>query len=107
MKLLLPPEDRVSQKQTSKSAKLLYRPVGLVSGLIGGVIASQVYRQVWKRVAHNDRNEAPKALSTGYSLKEILISTVIQGAIYALVKTIIDRGGARLFERMTGEWPGE
>jgi hypothetical protein len=107
MKLLLPLEDRVSQKTTSKSAKHLYRPIGLVSGVIGGLIASQAYRQVWKRVAHNARDEAPKALSTAYSLKEILISTVIQGAIYALVKTMIDRGGARLFERMTGEWPGE
>ncbi|WP_306922743.1 DUF4235 domain-containing protein [Arthrobacter globiformis] len=97
----------MSQKQTSKSAKILYRPVGLISGLVGGLIAAQVYRQVWKRVSPSDRDEAPKALSTGYPLKEILISSVIQGAIYALVKAIIDRGGARLFERMTGEWPGD
>ena len=97
----------MSQKQTSKSAELIYRPVGLVSGVIGGLIASQVHRQVWKRVSSSDGGEAPKALSTGYPLKEILISSVIQGAIYALVKAIIDRGGARLFERMTGEWPGD
>lgn len=79
MKLLLPREVSVSQKQTSKSAKLLYRPVGLVCGLIGGVIAGQVRRQVWKRVSPPGRDEAPKALSTGYPVKEILISTVIQG----------------------------
>lgn len=97
----------MAQKQTSKSAKILYRPVGLVSGVLGGLIASQVYRQVWKRVAHDDRDEAPKALSTEYPLKEILISAVTQGAIYALVKALIDRGGARAFERITGEWPGD
>lgn len=96
----------MAQKQTNQSAKLLYRPVGLVSGMLGGLIASQVYRQVWKRVAHDDRDEAPHALSTDYPLKEILISSAIQGAVYALVKAIIDRGGARAFERMTGQWPG-
>jgi hypothetical protein len=65
MKLLLPLEDRVSQKTTSKSAKHLYRPIGLVSGVIGGLIASQAYRQVWKRVAHNDRERGTGDLGPG------------------------------------------
>lgn len=95
------------QKQTSESAKRLYRAAGLVSGMIGGLIASQGFRQVWKRVAHDHPNQAPRALSTDYSLKEILLSAAAQGAIYALVKVIIDRGGARLFERITGEWPSD
>jgi hypothetical protein len=30
----------------------------------------------------------------------------MQGAIFSVVKTVIDRQGARLFERLTGEWPG-
>lgn len=97
----------MSQDQTSESAKRRYRAAGLVSGMIGGLIAAHGYRQLWKHVAGNDLQEAPKALSTDYSLKEIFISTAVQGAIYALVKVIIDRGGARLFERITGEWPGE
>ncbi|MBT2594258.1 DUF4235 domain-containing protein [Arthrobacter sp. ISL-72] len=46
-------------------------------------------------------------MSTGYALKEILIAAAIQGAIFAVVKTVLDRGGARLFERWTGERPGE
>lgn len=97
----------VSRKRTSKSAKMLYRPVGLASGLLGGLVASQIYRQVWKRLAHDGKDDAPKALSTEYPLKELVIATAIQGAIYALVKAAIDRGGARLFERLTGEWPGD
>ena len=106
IKLLLPLEDTVSQNKPSESAKRRYRAAGLLSGMAGGLIAGQGYNRVWKRIAHNDLDEAPKALSTDYSLKEILISAAVQGAIYALVNTIIDRGGARLFERITGEWPG-
>lgn len=97
----------MSEHQVSESTKRLYRAAGLVSGMIGGLVASQGYRQVWKRVAHNDLHEAPRALSTDYPLKEILFSAAVQGAIYAVVKVVIDRGGARLFERVTGEWPGD
>lgn len=55
-----------------------------------------------------DRDEGPKALATtDYTLKGILIATAIQGAILAVIKAVVtavlDRGGARLFERWTGE----
>ena len=105
-KLLSTLEDTVSHHQISEAAKRRYRAAGLLSGMIGGLIAGQGYKQLWKRIAHKDLDEGPEALSTDYSLREILISAAVQGAIYALVKTIIDRGGARLFERVTGEWPG-
>ena len=95
----------MAKKPTSKPAKL-YRPIGLASGMIGGIIAGQIFKQVWKHAAPGDRGEAPNPLSTDYALKEILITAAIQGAIYAVIKTLIDRGGARLFERWTGEWPG-
>ena len=40
-------------------------------------------------------------------MREVLIAAAVQGAIFALVKAVIDRGGARAFERWTGEWPGD
>ncbi|MBT2550435.1 DUF4235 domain-containing protein [Arthrobacter sp. ISL-65] len=95
----------MAKKPTSSAAKL-YRPIGLASGLIGGVIAGQIFKQVWKHAAPGDRDQAPTALASDYALKEILIAAAIQGAIFAVIKTILDRGGARLFERWTGEWPG-
>lgn len=95
-----------TEQKASKSAKILYRPVGLVSSIIGGLFASAIFKQVWKRVSPGDQPDPPKPLETEYPFKEILIAAVIQGAIYSLVKTIIDRQGARVFERWTGEWPG-
>ncbi len=90
----------------STSAKILYRPVGLVSSIAGGLIASMLFKQVWKRVRAGDAGDPPGALQSEYPFKEILIAAVFQGAIYAVVKAVIERQGAKGFERVTGEWPG-
>jgi hypothetical protein len=94
------------QEETSKSARILYRPFGLTSSILGGLLAGIVFKQVWRRATPGDRSDPPKALESEYDLKEILIAATVQGAIFSLVKTLIDRGGARVFQRWTGEWPG-
>ena len=91
----------------SKSAKILYRPVGLVSSMVGGLLAGIIFKQVWRRASPGNESEPPKALETQYPFKEILLAAALEGAIYSVVKTVIDRQGARLFERWTGEWPGD
>jgi glycerol uptake facilitator-like aquaporin len=90
----------------STSAKILYRPVGIVSSIIGGLIASLVFKQIWKRVSVGEGADPPGPLQSEYSFKEILLAAVLQGAIFAAVKAVIQRQGARTFERATGEWPG-
>lgn len=96
------------QKKPSTSAKVLYRPVGIVSSIVGGLVASLLFKQVWKRVSPSagDGADVPGPLESEYPLKEILLAAALQGAIYSAVKAIIDRQGARAFERATGEWPG-
>jgi hypothetical protein len=90
----------------NKAAKVAYRPIGLVSSIAGGLVAGMVFKQVWKRVG-DDEADAPSALQSEYSWREVLIAAAVQGAIYAVVKAAVDRGGARAFERWTGEWPGD
>jgi len=92
--------------QTTTTAKILYRPVGLVSSLLGGLLAGVIFKQVWRRAAPGEKSDPPGALETEYPFKEILLAAAVQGAIFSVVKTVIDRQGARLFEKATGEWPG-
>jgi len=95
------------EKKGSRSAKILYRPWGLVASVVGGLVASQVFHQVWKRVDPQGTDDPPKPLQSEYTLRKVLLAALAQGAIFAVVKALVDRGGARLFERWTGEWPGD
>ncbi|CAN5520507.1 DUF4235 domain-containing protein [soil metagenome] len=94
------------ERQSSTAAKILYRSVGLAGSMGGGILAGAIFKQVWRRVSPGDKSDPPTPLETEYPIKEILIAAAIQGAIYSVVKTVIDRQGARLFEKATGEWPG-
>jgi NhaP-type Na+/H+ or K+/H+ antiporter len=89
---------------SSKAAKVAYRPIGILAGVVAGAIASAIFKQIWRRAAHAD--EAPSALKSEYSLGSIVLAATIQGAIFAAVKAIIDRGGAKGFQKLTGSWPG-
>lgn len=98
-----------SPAQSSKSAKVLYRPIGLVSSIVGGLIASMLFKQIWKRVGsavEGDREHVPGPLESEYPMKEILLAALLQGALYSVVKALIDRQGAKAFQKATGEWPG-
>jgi hypothetical protein len=86
-------------------AKAIYTPVSLIFSVLGAVAAGAVFKQVWKRVS--DEEEAPKALESEYGWKEILPAAALQGAVFALVKAVMQRSGAKSFERLTGVWPGD
>ena len=96
---------RTPQKP-STSAKVLYRPIGLVSSILGGLIASMIFKQIWKRVSAGEDADPPTPLQSEYGFKEILAAAALQGAIFSVVRAIINRQGARAFARATGEWPG-
>jgi uncharacterized protein DUF4235 len=96
-----------AEKQSSTSAKILYRPWGLVASLLGGLVAGQIFQQVWKRLDPQSPEDPPTPLQSEFSLPKILAAALVQGAIFSAVRALINRGGARVFERWTGEWPGD
>lgn len=89
----------------SKGAKLAYRPIGLIGGILAGTLSGIVFKQIWKQVS--DEDDAPSALQSEYSMKEVVLAAAIQGAIFAATKAAIDRAGARGFKQLTGAWPGD
>jgi hypothetical protein len=86
-------------------AKLLYKPFGILFSVLGGLLAGAAFKQVWKRIAGQE--DSPKAKESEYGWKEILPAAAIQGAIFGLVKAVVDRSGAEGFRKLTGTWPGD
>jgi hypothetical protein len=86
-------------------AKAVYTPLSIVFSVLGGIVAGSVFKQVWKLISHEE--DAPKALESEYGWREVLPAAALQGAIFALVKAAIQRGGAQGFQKLTGAWPGD
>jgi hypothetical protein len=84
--------------------KLLYKPFSLVFSVAGGVLAGLLFKQLWKVIAGED--DAPEATSQDYGWGEVLAAAALQGAVFAVVKAAVDRGGAEGVRKLTGSWPG-
>lgn len=74
-------------------AKLAYKPFGLVFGMLGGLLAGKVFGIIWKKISNED--STPQPLSNDYSTREVLLAATIQGAIFGLIKTAVDRYGMK------------
>ncbi|MGI8945813.1 MAG: DUF4235 domain-containing protein [Thermoleophilaceae bacterium] len=85
--------------------KFVYKPLGLLFGVLGGLLGGAVFKQIWKRIA--DEDEVPSPTDSDYGWREVLPAAALEGAIFALVRASINRGGAVAFRRMTGVWPGD
>ncbi|MEU3726987.1 DUF4235 domain-containing protein [Streptomyces sp. NPDC031705] len=87
-----------------KASKMAYKPVGLTLGALSGLIAGAAFKQAWKMIGHDD--DAPDATDEDRTWQEILLAAALQGAVFAVVKAAVDRGGAVATRRLTGTWPG-
>jgi hypothetical protein len=83
--------------------KVAYKPVGLLLGMGAGAIAGLVFKEVWKLTAGDD--DAPDAGDEDRGWGEILAAAAIQGAIFAVVRAAVQRGGAVGVRKVTGSWP--
>jgi Protein of unknown function (DUF4235) len=86
-----------------KAARLAYKPVGMALGAVSGLIAGAAFRQAWKAIGHSD--DVPSATDQDRGWQEILLAAALQGAIFAVVRAAVDRGGAAATRRLTGTWP--
>ncbi|MEV0174298.1 DUF4235 domain-containing protein [Streptomyces sp. NPDC050803] len=86
-----------------KKLPLAYRPLGFVLGWVSGALAGLAFRRTW--MVLRDEEDAPDALDRDRGWGEILLAAAIQGAIFAAVRSAVDRTGAKAIERTTGVWP--
>ena len=85
------------------TARLLYKPVGLVLGMGASALSGLAFRQLWRRISGTDAT--PDARSPEWDWAEVLFAAALQGAIYAMVRAAVDRAGAQGVRLAVGDWP--
>jgi hypothetical protein len=89
----------VTRWREAAMLKLLYKPVAIVAGIVGGLLSGLIFKRVWKIVGRGSDAPAPMDSERGWG--EILLAAGLHGAIYALVKTAVDRGAAEWTRKKT------
>lgn len=84
--------------------KVLFAPIGILAGLIAGFVAQKGFERIWAIV---DDEQAPEVETRQVSYPKLAIALLLEGAIFRLVKGMVDRGARVGFASMTGRWPGE
>lgn len=84
--------------------KLLFLPFSIASGVLAGFIAKKIFDGVWRLV---DEEEAPEAEHREISLAKLALALLIEGAIFRVVRGLVDHEARRRFHSVTGRWPGD
>jgi hypothetical protein len=87
-----------------KLEKIAFKPINLALGIGAGALAGLVFKQVWKLASGDD--DAPDASDEDRGWGEIVAAAALQGAIFAVVRAVVHRGGAVGVRKFTGSWPG-
>jgi hypothetical protein len=98
-------QDRVASFLDRATIKLRYEPVALIASVIGGMVASALFGRIWR--AFTGKKDAPQTMDQATSWAAILPAAALHGAIFGVVKALVDRASATEFQRLTGLWPGK
>jgi Protein of unknown function (DUF4235) len=84
--------------------KVLFTPIGILAGLAAGFAAQKGFERIWAVI---DEEEAPEVEDREVSYPKLITALLLEGAIFRLVKGMVDRGARSSFASLTGTWPGE
>jgi hypothetical protein len=84
--------------------KRLFVPVGILAGLAAGFAAQKGFERIWELI---DDEDAPEIEHREVSYPKLVVALLLEGAIFRLVKGMVDRGARLGFASATGSWPGE
>ena len=84
--------------------KFLFLPISLLSGLFAGQMSKKLFDSIWARI---DDEDAPRPKHRKIELPKLALALVIEGALFRLIKGLVDHSSRRGFWKATGSWPGE
>lgn len=85
------------------TGKLAYKPAVMVLGTLAGAVAGSAFERIYRAVSGS--GTVPHAIDEDRGMAEILTAAALQGAVFAVVKAMVDRASATGARRFTGKWP--
>ena len=90
-------------KKKKAKLPLAYKPLGVALGWGTGWMAGLAFRKTWMALRHEE--DAPDALDRRGEQDLPPAAVLVQGALFAMARSLADRAGAKAVERSTGVWP--
>jgi Protein of unknown function (DUF4235) len=84
--------------------KLLFLPVSLGTGMLAGIISKKAFEKIWSAI---DDKEPPQPEHRRAQLGKLAFALALEGALFRLVKGLVDHASRHGFALLTGAWPGE
>lgn len=84
-------------------SKAMFLPVSLGGGLLAGLIGKKLFALIWRLI---DDQQAPRAEHRRVNLGKLSLALIIEGALFSLLRGIVDHSSRHAFTRLTGSWPG-
>ena len=83
---------------------ILFAPVRIAFTLLAGLVGKKAFDFLWARI---DDQEAPEPEHRDIAMSKLTIALALQGAIFRVIRGLLDHTSRRSFARITGRWPGE
>ena len=83
---------------------ILYKPIGIFVGILAGLLSSRIFNFLWSRI---DDEDPPKANTEVAPMGKVLAAAALQGMVFKMVRSLVDRKMAEGTRYITGVWPGE
>jgi hypothetical protein len=84
--------------------KLVFLPISIGGGLLAGLIGKKLFGVIWGLI---DDQDPPKPEHRNVHVGKLLIALAIEGAIFSLIRGIVNHGSRHAYTRLTGSWPGD
>jgi Protein of unknown function (DUF4235) len=83
---------------------IVFRPVGILLGILAGIGARKIFDALWGVFSDE---EAPNPEHREIDWVKFIAALLLEGAIFRLIRGLVDHHSRRGWAALTGVWPGQ